>query len=566
MMAFDLAKFRDMAFHRAAVPEHGLGSVRDAQKTVEALPHHDPAAALAELTNGVQTMNAAREHVPELRARVLMVLDEAAAPLWRALGRDYLAPEGVPAEEGDSGILRALFDSAAEFASGFAAATDPAAGGSRWIQDNVAKLYLREMRWQGRRLVLGHMLHLPATGSAWERLHGLHALAKAAGVERLQMPAFSTSRYPTSISHEYARLLLLELAAPDGLRPRQVELLYRITSRLAGTVRLGTQADPAANFAVLPTGDARPGRVSDTRGGKKTAPIYINTVNALPRLHALLERDSGRKPSEPDTLYGAEFLLRERTAMVERLLVHWSDTRPQRRGQRVPMVVEAQLVHGFQAVARLIPALQSVPVADAHRGAELQLLISNTAKAASAARESAGPQVHAGRVVDASTGGLGIALPSAGTSWVKHGVLVAAKVGPGGEWVVGVIRRIFPLGKELRIGLQVLASRPRALVLRLDSRGDGSPWADAMRFEESFGEHYQRGILLAPQALPLVSAEILLPPHLAAPAAQFQVPLPNGSQRVGLDSLSEDSEHYQRARFTPVDKAAGMPAVLPALL
>ena len=43
-----------------------------------------------------------------------MLLDDAARPVWRALGQRYLAPEGRPLEkgEGDPGILRALHDSA----------------------------------------------------------------------------------------------------------------------------------------------------------------------------------------------------------------------------------------------------------------------------------------------------------------------------------------------------------------------------------------------------------------------------------------------------------------------
>lgn len=49
------------------------------------------------------------------------------------------------------------------------------------------------------------------------------------------------------------------------------------------------------------------------------APLYINTVNCLPRLRTALERDQGHHPTDEDSLFGRGFTIRERRASRGRL-------------------------------------------------------------------------------------------------------------------------------------------------------------------------------------------------------------------------------------------------------
>src|SRR6185436_6968295 len=108
----------------------------------------------------------------------------------------------------------------------------------------------------------------------------------------------------------YLRALMLELAAPDSLRPRQVEMVYRVAARVASAAKIETQPTDETAFAVIPTGHSRPIPVDRLKPGA-AAPLYINTVKCLPRLRAALDRDMGRDPSDEDTLYRRGFTLRE---------------------------------------------------------------------------------------------------------------------------------------------------------------------------------------------------------------------------------------------------------------
>src|SRR6185369_9901280 len=101
--AFDLDRFREVAFGRRSLPDHAIQTVEDAQKVLAELPAHDPGGSLAQLTALVRSMNETDSFTAARRARILMILDDAARPLWRALGARYLAPNGKPNErrEGD---------------------------------------------------------------------------------------------------------------------------------------------------------------------------------------------------------------------------------------------------------------------------------------------------------------------------------------------------------------------------------------------------------------------------------------------------------------------------------
>jgi len=112
-----------------------------------------------------------------------------------------------------------------------------------------------------------------------------------------------------------------------------------------------------------------------------------------------------------------------------------------------------------------------------------------------------------------------------------------------------VLRRIFSIEDEFRLGIQVLAAKPKVVTLRADTVQRDEVWADAMKYEAAFREHYQRGILLEPQALPLVDGEMLLSSGRASRGTQFGVPLATGEQRIRVTRVVENNEHYQRVMF-----------------
>lgn len=559
MAAFNLKRFLDLAFGRVPLPDHPMATVEQARKLLKLLPEADAEHSLAELTRWTKSINETESFTPGRRARVLVLLDDAARAVWRALGARYLAPMGVPTEyqDGDPAILRAMHDSAAEFANGFAIILDDAEQSSKVVVDNQARLMIHSMRWLGRRLALAHMLHVPYTPALWELLHRRRVMSEVRGVAATAIPAYEGARYSNSVNREYLRSLLLELAAPDSVRVRQVELIYRIAARIATAARLENAPTGETAFGVIPAGDARPMPV-DRLKPAAAAPLYINTVNCLPRLRAALERDMGRDPKDEDTLFGRGFTIRERHAAVARLLDYWGLNPPQRRHRRVPIALAARVVGGFENVVSVVPILAGLQARQGNGASRsaLRLLLDETSKSLKRAKLRAA-RVEPARVTDVSTGGLGLAIRGADAVWAKHGMLLAVLIEPGKDWFVGVLRRIISLDEELRLGIEILTPKPRKILLHAPATRDHLVWEEVIRTEKSFREQFRHGILLEPQGLPLAAADLLLPPGMATKGAQFNLPLPSGQQRLSVARLHVDSEFYQRVLVEPLGVSLG---------
>ncbi len=552
MATFDLGRFRDLAFARPALPDHPLQDVDDAKKVLAEIAAGDPDKALADITNWGAGMNATDSFTPGRRARILLTLDEAARPLWRLKSENYLLPQGPggPRAEGDPNILRALFDSASEFAAGFEVVLNESANpdrSSRWVEQNHVLLHARNMRWLARRLALSHMLRLESVGAIWERTHRLYHLAEEYEVARIPLLVFAGDRVKSSVRQEYTHMLLLELASPAGMRARDIELAFRIARNVAGSVRLEAERSTEAPFAVVPSGDARPG-LAQGMPRSEAAPLYIATLTGLTRLRDMLERDKDSEDAAPDTLYGEEYSVGQRRAVIKRLLEYWGADAPQRRSRRVPLASKARIVAGFDRVVEVLPALDKSALSPEEAKRDLQLAIDDTTRTLSRAKLRAAQSIGSARVIDASNGGLGIAIARSDAAWARLGAIVAIAIEPGNEWLVGVLRRVFAIDKELRLGIQVQAKAPRVLMLNTGTTLKDMTWEDAVKYEATYNERFRKAILLEAR-LPLASGDLLLAPKLAQAGGSIEVPLPGGLQTLAVARLLDVGEYYQRIAF-----------------
>jgi hypothetical protein len=302
---------------------------------------------------------------------------------------------------------------------------------------------------------------------------------------------------------------------------------------------------------VIPTGSSRPIPVDRLKPGG-AGPLYINTVNCLPRLRAALERDMGRDPGDEDTLYGRGFTLRERSAMLNRLLEYWGLNPPQRRNRRIPVALAARVLNGFDQVLGVVPVLEAPQMkAKGEKRSTLRMELDQTTKSLKRAKVRAA-RVGPARVLDASAGGLGLAIRRGDAAWAKHGMLVAVLIEPGKDWFVGVLRRIFSVDEEIRLGIQILAAKPRKVLLYSQAFRDNMVWEEAVVADKTFGENYRYSVLLEPQNLPLIATDLLLPPGMARQGMQFDVPMPGGKQRIAISRLPFENEYFQRALLEPL--------------
>ncbi len=550
MGAFDLSRFRDLAFGRETLPDHPLKDEDGVQKMIAALPV-DAVAGLAELTHWAQSVNADHAFTPGLRARVLIALDGAARSYWGELAEDFLAPGGKPDEghDGDIAILRAMLDSATAFATGFGFTLEAAEKPSRWVEKNLALLALRRARWLARRFTLAHMLRLPAVDDIWEDLHVLYALAGARDVLRKPMRIYAGKPLTSSVKQEYTRLVLLDMAGLETLLARDIELAFRIAGRIAANARLEREVIPGAICAIEVRGSSRPiavRRLQDT--GSQV--LYLDAFNCLPRLKAMLERNMDTDLAEPDPMFGPGFTLRERNAMINRLIDLWGPTPPQRRTKRVAFKATALVRGGFESAVEAIPALDQGSLEDQPvQGAQIQIVLDVAGKEKKTKVLKKNLAAARVQLVDASVGGLGLLVPRSEARWAKLGTLVAVYVAPGPDWVVGAVRRIGAVGDSLGLGIAIFTRQAKLAWFRLETTGYASVWEEEKRLDRNFLEHFQRGILIDADSAPLGPGEMLIAPGIADRGSRLDIPFARGVQRIRVTAAREATDDFHRVAF-----------------
>jgi hypothetical protein len=553
--SLDLSRLRDLAFGRQAAPDHPLRDEAEVQKMLAGLSP-EAADGLAELTHWTGSINQTDAFAPDARARVLLAMDPAAHDYWRALCREFLAPNGRPAEErdADAGVFRVLLEVASEFAHGYALCVQDDAADSPWLEKNLAHVLLRRSLWLGRRLMLANALRQPNAASIWEEMHALYCLADEREVLRTAVRVSADGALTTCIRQEYIRALLIEIAGHDTMRGREIELAFRIAGRVAASALLEAEPIAGAVYGVVPQGAQRPVPV---RRLNKTGALYLDTSNCLARLQALLARDTAPNPADADTLFQREFTVRETTAMVRRLLEHWSPNPPKRRSQRVALDAPALLRHGFDAAAQIVAALdQGVSLKEgmansnsvSNSCAKLRIQFDEKKKGEPAPVAKTVHETRA-RLVDASAAGLGMLIPRKDAAWVKVGALLAIYVEPGPDWIVGTLRRISAQGDMLRVGIRILARRPRLGWFQRDVALQTVWDNDHDVREKNFLEHYQRGVLLDAELVAGAKGEMLLPHGIAKAGTRLDFPFDGDVRQVRVTEISEANREFDRAAF-----------------
>lgn len=557
MSLFDLSRFRALAFERKQTPDHPMEDEESTRAMLADLLVHDPSAALAELTHWVSSMNISEGFTAGRRARVLMILDDTARDFWRDLGEIYLAPDGKPNPDykGDASILRALFESATEFAEGYRLVIEHSGRKSSWVEDNWPLLGVRRARWLARRMMLASMLRRPETDTIWQQMHALYLTAEARQQARTVLAVFPGDLYKSSIKQEYVRLLLLEMADLPALSEREIEMAFRITGRIAVAAQLEVERMDGIVYAVFPNDTHRP--IILTRAGElPPGVLYLDTINCHPRLVSLLERDEMLPDREPDPVFGDSFAIGERRAMVRRLQEHWGANPPARRAHRMAASASARVLCGFQAATGVLPLFDQGSwnrQAAAEANEEMRIQLDDEEQAAKRSETQATRQFTA-RVLDSSVGGIGIAVRANNARGVVLGQLLAVQVEDSGEWLIGAIRRIAVRGDEWALGVQLLTRRPKLLWFRRETGKQASPWDMERASGHEFLEYFQCGIVVRADDENLARGQLIVAPGVARPGSFLDVPLADGMLSIRIIDSMESTDDFHRVSYEPLKR------------
>lgn len=469
-------------------------TVEEAEAWLAALPAHDAYAALREIAAMLDSLAVAKELPLSNRVAVTRVLDCAAAPITAKLYADYLALlRGQAAQEARlwlalTGYWRSAEQAYASFAFEWHEREPGAA--SEWAA--LTGCALAALSEQAK---LARMRYCAVDARIWRELGRLFALAETA-----------QSGVPEPVMQAWARLFLREMASPQNLLPREIEIVDCLALRYAALFVCQCQASPEAGYYFdLDAGQAPSRRIPSGQLTGHSRFFGAGECYRQAELDARAIEQQGALDAFPAlTPLAPDEVVR----MLRHVARHWSPAPPARGQDRSEVLSRVMIVFDVNEIRRNVAKGDSIAMAKAPGNregleqADLQrygFVTERTRQRLAEADEPMPPKEDALTeswvVRDESGGGLGADVPSPAGDWLCAGKLIGFKREGGEHWGVGVIRRVeLEPGKNGRVGIQILSEQPRTVRLRPLDAVQLAAWdkhTDAPSYE------YRNGILLS---------------------------------------------------------------------
>ena len=569
MGEFGFSCLRKFFPSRQPLPNHPMATIDEAKALLWQLEGAAPGAAVADMTNWFRSFSVHDGFTPGRRARVLLLIGAAMQLHWKTLAHEYLAPDDVPLEQrpGNAKLLQLMLAASAAESTAFETCFVEGAPDSRWLEENLAVVLVRWIRSLVRGTTLSHMLQQPVPEGVWVKINFAYRRACRSKVEGRAVSAFGEQKRRGSVRQELIRGALIELASPDRLKNREIELIYRIAARFASAVQLVSTPNPDYMYVLNPETDTGP--VSLKRiPGQRPGLLYFDMMNCIAQMQPFYESGRGGTATAPDSRFSSEFTVREGNIMLKHALACWGSHPPERKENRIRLTGEAKVAHGLEQTQGLCALYDqrgwSTDNArevknDARSEGDTNRLriefddkkVAETITTAKVEREVSA------RLLDASASGLGLELAPADARWAKVGVLVGIFAGSARDWVVGVIRRVRVTEQALSVGVEILCHRPRVAWLGIAPSERETVWQEAVNQERNFDTHFTRAILLTEPPLEAgITGDMLLPLNCVKPGVGLELPLADKVVRLRVREVHSAPEDYARVRVEWVPSGA----------
>jgi hypothetical protein len=375
----------------------------------------------------------------------------------------------------------------------------------------------------------------------WRLLHGVYALVEERGQMKQEVPHPDYKGRETTCMETYAQVLLLDLANPSKLTPRQIELISLWLERWTKKISIGrTVADAGEGGAPLVVDLEGSGGASHKPvEGASARMVDISDLRADLRKRAALLR-KGETPAELGL--GEDVTAALADSMLVMLHRRWCEEQQARAHPR----------HGASGTAKMAFGLAAIHYAVTGRGFKVRptarpistkehMEIATLGRLATRQDDEpvAAPDVvlETWQIKDESASGLRLERvdPGAGSRVVLN-QLLGIQLADGKPFLLGTIRWLsVSTDFGLRIGVQILPGVPQGIAVK-----PSGPNANA-------AEPFTQGFLL-PAFAPLQAPETLvIPVGWFKPKREMEIADRPG--RVRLSELIDRGADFERVSF-----------------
>lgn len=372
----------------------------------------------------------------------------------------------------------------------------------------------------------------------WADVTQVLLLAQEFGVINLKQRSFAEDASPTSCWIELLVALFFEIAPLGNCTPQQMDLLFRVLHWLEPHFLVQDGYSPQAQWSIRLDRAAPPAR-NNMAVPPDPALVFFGAGLAYGRLVSL--RGSINAARElPDWLADSYCPREAALAILDALIMHWSEHPPQRRHKRTQREYRLRVASGFSNIRRVIAFsefarsgrkigykshLEMLKFERRGFADTVQVSQSDEDKWKNATPletleilETAGDKQMMDDWVtqDISDNGIGATAPFL-RPWMSIGVYAGYRVEGEVDWRIGILRRIHrtELGHP-SVGLETFAEAPSCAQVRriVLVRPDSNPWDEAARdggtFEDAIVLSMMKSLLIIPAGLFMAGAHMIL--------------------------------------------------------
>ena len=533
-------------------PDHPLFDVKEARRLLAELPKDNPFKELEEITSWLDSVKDVAGFRPEVRASIIMLLDEAGQPLYAGLLQLYLgAPhlqdfKGMHLWQGLHGFVKASSEAY------FVCVQEYQRPEKKTFEhkDLMPIICVRLLRAVAEQMKLAMMHYVNIEQSVWDQFCSCYNFAEAHQFVDSMVFAYPQQVIHISPQRELLRALVLYESSPGTLAADQIEVSYRIAARMVSFFDFKDAPDPDCAYCFDLAKPGAPKRVDENT--QLTPSLrFFGAIKAVPKVTDIIaQHEHGMIQKEQR--FGSEFTPGGKLTVLKHLQMYWGKAQPHRHQERRDIHSVIDVVHSFRTISQLVTRMDIDNAANiSEEDAAALKERSNINLAAS--NEEIDYSTESWSVSDVSVDGIGGMIPNNGGIWVKIGDLCGLKAGNSAVWWIGMIRRVHidtsqKGTKGVHFGIEILAKKPLSVWLRTLGKGTEkvSNWETS---SSSFKYDYIPAILLPDASNSYANATMLMESGSYVPDTMYEVMLGEQSRNIKLASLLDEGDDYEQVRF-----------------
>jgi hypothetical protein len=335
-------------------PDHPLFDVKETGRLLAELPKDELFRAMEQITAWLDSVKDVPGFRPEMRAKIIMLLDEAGQPLYAGLLHLYLgAPHfqdfrGKHLWQGLHGFVQALSEAYAVCVDEYRQ-TEKTSFEHKELMPVICVRLLRAVAEQ-MKLQLMHYVDIEQT--VWDRLCSCYNFAEASQFAGNMVFTYPKQMIHVSPQRELLRALMLYESSPDTLAPDQIEVCFRIAGRMVSFFDFRDAPDPDCAYCFDLAKPGVPGRMDENLQITSTL-RFFGAYKAVPKVADIIaQHEHGQIQQEQR--FGSEFTPAGKLTVLKHLQLYWGKTQKHRLQQRRGIHSVIDVIHSFRTISRLV--------------------------------------------------------------------------------------------------------------------------------------------------------------------------------------------------------------------